>query len=59
MDTLKCKNCGHQNPIKSEYLIFCEKCNKKIENNYRDWQIRNPDKTFDDYKSLFCSIKRI
>jgi hypothetical protein len=54
MHYLKCTKCGFLNDVKGEYLIFCQKCNKKLENNYRDWQKRNPDKTLDDFKSLIC-----
>jgi hypothetical protein len=51
---LKCNHCGHLNEIKSEYLVFCSNCKKKLENSYSDWQRRNPEKTFDDYKQLIC-----
>lgn len=51
---LKCNHCSHLNEVKSEYLIFCSNCKKKLENNYSDWQRRNPEKTFDDYKQLIC-----
>lgn len=54
MHFLKCNSCGSLNEVKSEFLIFCQKCNKKLDVNFRDWQIRNPDKTFDDFKSLIC-----
>ncbi len=51
---LKCNNCGFLNEMKSEYQIFCSNCNKKLENNYADWQNRNPNKNFDDFKQLIC-----
>lgn len=51
---LKCNNCGHLNEVKSEYLIFCTNCNKKLENNFSIWQKRNPEKTLDDFKKLIC-----
>lgn len=54
---LKCKSCGHLNEVKSEYLIFCSNCNKKLENNYSDWIKRNSEKTFDDWKQLFCTTE--
>lgn len=54
MHYIKCNNCGHLNEVKSEYLIFCSNCDKKIENNFRDWEKRNPGKSFEDFKQLMC-----
>ena len=54
MHYLKCNVCGHLNEMKSEYLIFCSNCNKKLENNFRDWEKKNPEKTMDDFKKLIC-----
>lgn len=34
--------------------MFCSGCNKKLENNFSDWLVRNPDKSFDDFKQLIC-----
>jgi hypothetical protein len=51
---LKCNNCGHLNEVKTEYLSFCSKCNKKLENNFSGWQRKYPEKSFDDYKKLIC-----
>jgi hypothetical protein len=51
---LKCNNCGHLNEVKSEYLIFCSKCDKKLENNFTAWKKKNPNKTFDEFKQLVC-----
>ena len=54
MHFLKCNNCGHLNEVKTAYLIFCSNCNKKLDNNFSNWQTRNPEKTFDDFKQLIC-----
>jgi len=54
MHFLKCNNCGFLNEVKTEYLVFCQKCNKKLANNFREWQVRNPEKTLDDFKALIC-----
>lgn len=54
MFNLQCENCGHFNPVNSEYIVFCEQCNKKIANNFKDWQKRNPDKNIDDFTNIFC-----
>ena len=50
----KCTNCGHLNEVKSEYLTFCGKCNKKLENNFSEWHKINSDKTLNDFKQLYC-----
>lgn len=57
MHYLKCNNCEHFNEVKTEHMIFCSKCNKKLINNYSDWSKRNSDKTFDEYKELFCTTE--
>jgi hypothetical protein len=57
MNYLICGKCGHFNEVKSEYLIFCESCNKKLENNYSEWKKRNSDKTFDDFKEIICTTE--
>lgn len=54
MEYLKCEHCGFFNPVKSEYLAFCEKCNKKLIDSYRNWLLRNPEKSFEDYKQIVC-----
>lgn len=56
---LKCNNCGHFNEIKTEYMVLCEKCNKKLENSFSQWSKHNPDKSFEDYKDLVCSEEKI
>ncbi len=58
MHYLKCNNCGHFNEVKTEYLIFCSNCNKKLETNFSDWIKRNSDKTFDDFKQQFCMTEK-
>ena len=54
MHYIKCSNCGHFDEVKSEYLIFCSSCNKKLDNNFSDWKRKNPAGSFDDYKRLIC-----
>lgn len=51
---LKCEHCGHLNEIKSEYLVFCAGCSKKIESNYTSWSRKNEGKTLQDFKKLVC-----
>lgn len=57
MHYLICGKCGHYNEVKSEYLVFCSNCKKKLENNYSDWSNRNPDKTFEDFKEIICTTE--
>ena len=56
---LKCSNCGHLNELKTEYLTFCQNCNKVLRNNFTDWKKDNPNKSFEDYKQLMCTTKAI
>lgn len=51
---LKCNKCGHFNEVKTDYMMFCSGCNKKLDNNYTDWQVVNPDKTAEDFRHLVC-----
>jgi hypothetical protein len=51
---LKCNNCGNLNEVKTEYLSFCSSCNKKLDNSYSSWKLKNPGKTFSDYSNLVC-----
>lgn len=58
MNYLKCNNCGHFNEVKTEYLVFCANCNKKLDNSYSEWTKRNSDKSFEDYKQLICTTEK-
>ncbi len=58
MHYLKCNNCGHLNEVKSEYLVFCAICNKKLDNRYAEWIKHNSDKSFEDYKQLICTTEK-
>lgn len=51
---LQCTHCGHMNEMKSEYVVFCTSCGQKLENNFTNWQRRNPGGTFDEYKQDAC-----
>ena len=42
------------NEMKSEYVVFCTSCGQKLENNFTNWQRRNPGGTFDEYKQDAC-----
>ncbi len=52
---LKCQNCGLLNEVKTEYQVFCTGCNKKLANNFREWQSHySEEATFEDFKRLVC-----
>jgi hypothetical protein len=51
---LKCDHCGHLNEVKTEYLVFCQQCNKKLDNNYANWKMTSFGKSFEDYKKEVC-----
>jgi hypothetical protein len=52
---LKCSNCGYLNEVRTEYLVFCSACNKRISNNYSGWRIINPEKTYEEFLRLNCT----
>ena len=54
MHYLACDHCLHPNEVKSEYLTFCEKCGKKIQNNFTEWQKENPGRSFEEFKNTVC-----
>lgn len=56
---LKCAKCGYFNEVKTEYLVFCSNCHKKLDPNYSDWIRINPDKSFDDFTQKFCTTEII
>lgn len=51
---LKCEHCGHLNEMKTSYLVFCGSCGKKMQNNFSNWQILNPGKSFESYQQEVC-----
>jgi hypothetical protein len=51
---LKCNNCGELSEVKTEYMVFCSFCGKKLENNFSSWLLKNPEKTFEEFKQLIC-----
>ncbi len=50
MSKLKCNHCGHLNPVKSEFMTFCDHCGKKLSNNFQEWKKFNAGKSFNQYK---------
>ena len=51
---IPCTHCGYNNAVKSETTLFCEKCSKKLMNNFIDWHKVHPDKTFNDFSKIHC-----
>ncbi|RFS20945.1 hypothetical protein DVR12_16460 [Chitinophaga silvatica] len=49
MKYLRCDNCGHPNPLKSEYLTFCDICSKKLQPTFADWRAQHPLTSFSEY----------
>lgn len=56
---LQCEHCGSFNPVKTEYLLFCGACNRKMKNNFRDWQSLHPDKQFIHFLHECCVTETI
>ena len=46
---LICDNCQYKNTVNSERMVFCKGCNKKIANNFLDWQKLKFNSSFAQY----------
>lgn len=57
MHYLKCESCDYLNEVNTEYLIFCNSCNKKLSRNFTQWSKINYTKSFDDYLKEECIFK--
>ncbi|MBC9934637.1 hypothetical protein [Chitinophaga qingshengii] len=58
MKYLLCGSCSHANPLKSEYLTFCDACGKKLPNSFADWRKLHPMGSFPEYQqTVGISIK--
>lgn len=51
MHYIKCSHCGKLVEIKSQYMVFCPACNKKMDNSYAEWSKRNPGQSYEEYLS--------
>lgn len=49
MKYLRCDTCGHPNPMKSEYLTFCDACGKKLPLAFAEWRKLHPMASFEEY----------
>lgn len=54
MTYLKCKNCGHYNELRSEFLTFCGHCGRKLPNNYADWKTKRPESDFEEFQRVIA-----
>lgn len=54
MHYIKCSKCGQLITVKSEFMVLCPSCNKKLDNSFREWQSKNPNKPFTTYLSEVC-----
>ena len=58
MHYIKCQKCGKLNQVTIETLLFCSHCNKKLENNFRDWHKLNENLNFEDFKNAQCIFEK-
>ncbi len=49
MNYLICNHCQFKNSVYSERIIFCQKCQKKMDNNFLDWKKSKFNSSFNDY----------
>jgi len=49
MSNIKCDNCGKLIEIKSETIIFCPFCDKKLNNSFSEWKKSHEGKSLNDY----------
>ncbi|HEX5002108.1 MAG TPA: hypothetical protein VFW78_06405 [Bacteroidia bacterium] len=50
MAQLVCTHCGFANEVRSEYLILCNNCGKKLGGTFNEWKKEHPGKSFNAYK---------
>lgn len=49
MHYIKCSHCGKLVEIKSQYMVFCPACHKKMANSFTEWSKRNPGCSYGEY----------
>lgn len=49
MHYIKCNHCGRLVEIKSQYMVFCPACKRKMDNSFAAWSKRNPSRSFEEY----------
>lgn len=51
MHYIQCSQCGKLVEIKSQYMVFCPECKRKMSNSYPEWSKHHPGKDFAAYLS--------
>ena len=51
---IKCTYCNYLNPFKTEFVTFCDRCGKKLSDNFMEWKRLNPGKTPEDFRMEIC-----
>lgn len=51
---IKCSKCSELITVKSEFMVLCPHCNKKLDNSYREWSARHDGATYEHYLSQVC-----
>ena len=54
---IRCENCGHLNPLKTEFVTFCEQCSRRLHQNFPEWIKTNPGKSLQDFRNEICVQK--
>ncbi len=55
MHYLACNHCGYLNETKSEHLVLCEQCGRKMNNTFSQWKEHHSDGTYEQYLHE-CSV---
>lgn len=51
MHYIPCSHCGKLVEVKSQYMVFCPACKRKLDNSFAEWSKRNPGRGFEEYLS--------
>lgn len=51
---IKCSKCSELITVKSEFMVLCPHCNKKLDNSFREWAHKKPNATYEQYLSEVC-----
>lgn len=46
---IPCNHCGRLVEIKSQYMVFCPACRRKLDNSFAEWSKRHPEGGFATY----------
>lgn len=49
MHYIQCNHCGKLVEIKSQYMVFCPACKRKMDNSFTEWRKRNPGGSYTAY----------